>query len=239
MSAVIITQPSIIRTLADLRCYGRRGVVALEFAIMAPLLMVPLMFMYDAANGWMVWHRLTVAARSVAQISTLLAVNADGSNTLSHDQAWRASTAIYAAMPETLAAGAIYGVVMSEVLFSSPDSCNGVTCVANVAWSTTLLGSATRRACGAPLSAVPDSFPPSPGVLPQSAFQSAPVLVVDITYSFKPTLLGSLIGGIPMAWSAYLPVRSGTSDQTISYEDSSAQCPPPRGESPKPPKSNG
>ena len=237
MSAAIITDPSIIRTLARLSNRSRRGVVALEFAMMAPLLMVPLMFMYDAANGWMVWHRLTLAARSVAQISTLLAVNADGSNTLSHDQAWRASTAVYAALPETLVAGATYGVVMSEVLFTSPDKCNGVACVANVGWSTTILGSAPRRACGAPLSAVPDSFPPSPGVLPQSAFQSAPMLVVDVTYSFKPTLLGSLIGGIPMAWSAYLPVRSGTSDQTISYEDSNAQCPPP-GQSSKPPESD-
>lgn len=238
MGAAIITRPFIRRTLAGPRSYGRRGVVALEFAMMAPLLMLPLMFMYDAANGWMAWHRLTVAARSVAQISTLLAVNADGSNTLSHDQAWRASTAIYAAMPETLAAGATYGVVMSEVLFTSPDSCKGVACVANVGWSTTLLGSAPKRACNAPLYAIPDSSPPSPGGLPQSVFQSAPVLVVDITYSFKPTLLGSLIGGIPMAWSAYLPVRSGTSDQTISYDDPKAQCPPPKKKSPKPPKSD-
>ena len=236
MGAVIITQPSIMRTLASVGNRSRRGVVALEFAMMAPLLMVPLMFMYDAANGWMVWHRLTLAARSIAQISTLLAVNADGTNTLSHDQAWRASTAVYAAMPETLAAGATFGVVMSEVLFTSPDSCNGEACVANVGWSTTLLGSAPRRACGT-LSVVPDSFPPSPAVLPQSVFQPAPILVVDVTYSFKPTLLGSLIGGIPMAWSAYLPVRSGTSDQTISYDDPKAQCPPPR-QSAKAPKSD-
>ena len=227
MSAVIVTRPFILQILASLSDHSRRGVVALEFAIMAPLLMVPLMFMYDAANGWMVWHRLTLAARSVAQISTLLAVNADGSNTLSHDQAWRASTAVYAAMPETLAAGATYGVVMSEVFFTSPHSCNRDACVANVGWSTTLLGTAPRRACGT-LSVVPDSYPPSPAVLPQSAFQPAPILVVDVTYSFKPTLLGSLIGGIPMAWSAYLPVRSGTSDQTISYDDPKAQCPPPK-----------
>ena len=227
MSAVIINQPSIVRMLVGLRSRNRRGVVALEFAMMAPLLMLPLMFMYDAANGWMVWHRLTLAARSVAQISTLLAVNADGSNTLSYDQAWRASTAVYAAMPETLADGATYGVVMSEVLFTSPDSCNGTACVANVRWSTTLLGSAPRRACGT-LAVAPDSSPPSPAALPQSAFQSAPLLVVDVTYSFTPTLLGSLIGGIPMAWSAYLPVRSGISDQTISYDDPKAQCPPPK-----------
>lgn len=234
---MIVNRLAITPKLAGVRGRSRRGVAALEFALMAPLLTLPLMFMYDAANGWMVWHRLTVAARSVAQISTLLAVNADGSNTLSHDQAWRASTAVYAAMPETLVAGATYGVVMSEVLFTSPESCNGVACVANVSWSTTLLGSAPRRACGTPLSAVPDSFPPSPAVLPQSAFQSAPVLVVDVTYSFKPTLLGSFIGGIPMAWSAYLPVRSGTSDQTISYDDPQAQCPPPR-PPPKPPNSD-
>lgn len=133
----------------------QRGVAALEFALTAPLLLL-LMGMYDLANGWIAMQRLTAATRSVGQIATLLAVNADGSNSLSHDQAWRASTAIYAAMPELLAAGSVYGVAMSEVLFTSPPACAGTSCVANVAWSTLLLGVAPTRACGT-LTATDDS----------------------------------------------------------------------------------
>ena len=192
--------------------------------MMAPVLVFLLMFMYEAANGWMTWQRLTQASRSIAQIATLLAVNANGTSTLSYDQAWRASTAAYAAMPEMLSAGAAYGVVMTEVMFTAPDACGGTTCVATVAWSKTLLGVAPPRLCGT-LSAVGNTSPPSPATLPQDVFQAAPLLVVDVTYVFVPLFLGGLFGGIPMAWSAYLPVRSGTGDQSISYDDPKAQCP--------------
>ncbi len=225
MTAAVYDRPSAGSTPGGTRSLGRRGVAALEFAMMAPVLVLLLMFMYDTANGWITWQRLTQAARSVAQIATLLAVNANGTNTLSYDQAWRASTAAYAAMPEMLSPGAVYGVVMTEVLFTSPAACGGAMCVANVAWSKTLLGSVPRRLCGT-LSAVGNTAASSPAVLPQDAFQSAPVLVVDVTYSFRPLFLGSLVSSIPMAWSAYLPVRSGALDRTINYDDPQAQCLP-------------
>lgn len=72
-----------------------------------------LLSMYDITNGWLAWRRLTAAAQAVGQIATLLAVNADGTNSLTVDQAWRASTAVYASMPEMRVADARYGVTMS------------------------------------------------------------------------------------------------------------------------------
>ncbi len=223
MNVAVIDHPTAGSSPGRLRSLDRRGVAALEFAMMAPVLLIMLMFMYDAANGWITWQRLTQASRSVAQIATLMAVNADGTNTLSHDQAWRASTAVYAAMPETFAAGATYGVTMTEVLFTGSKVRNATVYVANVAWSKTLLGVAPRRLCGT-LSVTGNTAASSLSTLPQDAFQAAPLLVVDVTYTFNPLFLGSLIGAIPMAWSAYLPVRSGTLDQTISYEDPLAGC---------------
>lgn len=206
------------------RALDRRGVAALEFALTAPLLLL-LMGMYDLANGWIAMQRLTAATRSVGQIATLLAVNADGSNSLSHDQAWRASTAVYAAMPELLAAGSIHGVTMSEVVFTSGPDCAGTSCVANVAWSTLLLGTAPTRVCGT-LTATDDAAKPDPALLPKKTFlQAAPLLVVDVTRTFTPMFLGVFTGSIPLASSAYLPVRSGTLDQTIRYEDPDPQCP--------------
>ncbi len=205
---------------------SRRGVAALEFAISAPLLIVLMMSMYDAANGWLAWQRMAVAAQSVGQIATLVAVNADGTNSLSHDQAWRASTAVYAAMPELLAAGAKYGVTMTEVEFFTYDSCNTTSCTADVSWSTVLLGAVPPRLCGT-LAVVANQAPTGSSVLPENVFQAAPVLVVDVAYQFTPMFLGTLTGPIAMARSAYLPVRSGVQDQSISYDDVTAACPPP------------
>ena len=221
-----IASPARWSSLRRGRNASRRGVAALEFAISAPLLIVLMMSMYDAANGWLAWQRMAVAAQSVGQIATLVAVNADGTNSLSHDQAWRASTAVYAAMPELLAANARYGVTMTEVEFFTYDSCDTTSCTADVSWSTVLLGAVPPRQCGT-LAVVANEAATASSVLPANVFQAAPVLVVDVAYQFKPMFLGTLTGPISMARAAYLPVRSGVQDQSISYDDPTAACPPP------------
>ncbi len=203
---------------------ARRGVAALEFALASPMLILMLLSMYDIANGWLAWRRLTAAAQSVGQIATMLAVNADGTNSLTFDQAWRSSTAVYASMPEMLVTGARYGVTLSQVLFTSTSACNGAICAAHVDWSKAMLGVAAPRPCGA-LSATADDAAPGPTVMPQSAFQAAPVLVADVTYDFKPLFLGGVVGPISMARSSYFPARSGSSNQVITYSGPNAQCP--------------
>jgi len=217
-----------LRPWPSLRRYqnsSQRGVAALEFALLSPMLILMLMSMYDIANGWLTWRRMAAAAGSVGQIATMLAVNADGTNSLTYDLAWRASTAVYASMPQLLVPSARYGVILTEVQFSAPANCGKASCVASVAWSRALLGTgAAPRPCGV-LTAVADSAPPGPAVLAQSAFQAAPVLVVDVTYAFKPLFLGGVVGAIQMARSAYYPARSGSLDQTIAYLDPFFQCP--------------
>lgn len=89
-----------------------------------------------------------------------------------------------------------------------------------------MLGIAAPRPCGA-LSAVADDAAPGPTVMPQSSFQPAPILVVDVTYAFKPLFLGGVVGNIDMARSSYFPARSGSSNQLITYLDSNAQCAAP------------
>lgn len=205
---------------------ARRGVAALEFALASPMLILMLLSMYDIANGWLAWRRLTAAAQSVGQIATMLAVNADGTNSLTYDQAWRSSTAVYAAMPEMLVTGARYGVTLSQVLFTSASACNGTICAAHVDWSQAMLGVAAPRPCGAlSATATADDAAPGPTVMPESAFQAAPVLVADVTYAFKPLFLGGVVGPISMARSSYFPARSGSSNQAITYSGPNAQCP--------------
>lgn len=141
----------------------RRGTAALEFALLSPVLLVMLMSMYDISNAWLSWRRLTASSQAIGQIATLLAVNADGTNSLTPIQAWRASTAAYASMPALLAQNAQYGVTLSQVLFVSPAICHGALCAAYVGWSKGVLGGAAPRPCGY-LTPVADDAPPGPGL---------------------------------------------------------------------------
>ena len=206
-----------------------RGVAAVEFALTAPVLILLMAGMYDLSSGWITWRRLATAAFSIGQIATIIAVQPDSTSLLTYNDAWRASTAIYAAMPQTLVAGASYGVTLSEVVFSTDSSCPANTyCVAKVSWSAGLVGpDATRRPCTR-LNSVPDTAPSSLTTLPAAMFQSAPSLVVDVNYTFTPLFLQTLVGTIPMRFVQYFPSRSGTTNQFITYvnpNDPAAQCP--------------
>lgn len=211
----------------------RRGVAALEFALTVPALIFLLLGMYDLSSGWITSRRLTTAAFSVGQIATIRAVQPDSTNALSYDEAWKASTAAYAAMPQMAVSGAVYAVALSEIVFSADSSCPGGSCVATVKWSALLLGVGQKRACGT-MTVAPDTSAPDPTQLPADAFQPNPILVVDVTYTFTPLFLQSIIGTIPMRWMSYFPSRSGknsvfggTLDQVIKYDDPNnpgAQC---------------
>lgn len=203
--------------------------------------------MYDLANGWMTWSRLTTATFAIGQIATTLAVQLDATNLLTRADAWRASTAILAALPQLDQSpnfnqlpqfnngASQYSVVLSEVVFSQnpagPVSLNGTaappTYTGAVFWSAKILGTGAFRPCGK-ITSAGDANTPSLTTLPVDAFQANPILVVDTTYNFTPLFLQSFVGPIPMRWAAYLPSRSGTnnksivtgvSDMVIRYED--------------------
>jgi Flp pilus assembly protein TadG len=198
-----------------------RGVVALEFAIIAPALMAMGFGFFDIANGWIAWRHSTEVAQTIAEISTAYAVNPNGSNTLTQQQATVASTAIFAILPATQTMGSnLFGVVVSGVVFTpTANGCTtNCTYAANVAWSTVLQGSGTKRPCGK-LTGVADSATPSPTTIPSDLFSATSLIVVDVTYTYQPVFAEYVTGNFTIARSAYLPPRAGTVAQWIRYSD--------------------
>ena len=192
---------------------------------MAPAMVLVLSGMYDLASAWITSRRITTAVYSVGQIATTLSPQPDNSNALSYTDAWRASTAAYAAMPQLLAPGAVYSVTLTQVVFGENTSCPKGTCEARVKWSKTFLGTGAARLCGV-LNHVSDTTPASMATLPEDAFQAQPALLVDLSYTYNPLFLKTLIGPIPMHETAIFPVRIGNTNdlQTIKYVDAGAQC---------------
>ncbi len=216
---------SIRRGVAD-----RSGVAALEFGLLAPVLIVLVMGLYDTTNAVIAWWQLSAAAAATARIATTYAATPNNTNVLSTDQASTASTAVFAVIP-ALAHGpaSAFGVTISSVVMAPtvPGCTAGCTYVANTAWSLALQGIAVKRPCGQ-LAEVPDGTPSSVGTLPLDAFTASPLLVVDVTYDFTPMFTQVFGAGLVFMETAYLAMRTGSDAQWVRLtgpQAAQAQCP--------------
>lgn len=209
-----------------------RGVAALEFALLAPMLMMVSAGLYDLTTAFIAWKRVSLTAQAIAEIATIMAATTAGTNQLTLSQATTAASAIYAYLPATQSASApAFGVVMSSIVMQPTVSGCTTACTytANVAWSGTFQGSGTTRQCGT-LSFVADTAAPSPATLPTDAQGSSPLLVVDVNYTFYPLFYKFFTGPIPMKQSAYFSPRIGLADSWVQYEpggasDTTTICP--------------
>lgn len=189
----------------------RRGVAALEFALLAPALIVIMLSLYDVTSAVISWWQMSAAAGAIARITTNFAATTTNTNSVTIAQATTASTAVFALMPALATTPASrYGVAISSVVMTPtiPGCTRGCTYVANTAWSVGLQGSASKRPCGT-LSLVPDGQPASSTTLPADAFTSAPLVVVDITYDFAPLFTNLFGAGLRFMESAYMATRTG------------------------------
>jgi Flp pilus assembly protein TadG len=202
-----------MRTITD-----RRGVAALEFALIAPAMVVFAIGLFDLVDGTATWWHLTQAAQAIAQIATNSAANTNGTNSLTKQQGYAASTAAYPLVPQLASAKlADFGVTLSSVVFTPTvaNCTSGCTYTAAVAWSHTLLTGtlAAARACGVSLVQAANSAAPSSGTLPAR---------------FTPLFTTFIAGPIVMMRSAYLTPRAGDDTQWVRYTDptiSQPMCP--------------
>ena len=211
----------------------RRGVVAVEFALLAPVLIVLAMSLTDVTHALITLWRLSSAANAIARIATNLATtnnNIVSLNNLTTTQATTASTALFGVVPELISAPlSKYGVTISSIVITATvNGCtSNCTYVARTAWSTKLQGSSPIRPCGT-LASVPNGQPAAIGTLPVDAFTAAPLLVVDVTYNFVPVFTNLFGSGRHFMETAYMGTRiGGNADWTrlTGPNFALAQCP--------------
>lgn len=223
-------KPSPLRAAVRAFAACRRAVAALEFAILAPFLLAATLGLYDLATAFITWRRITVATQSIVEIATASAANADNTNSLTEEQAWTASTALFALLPQLRSEPpTAYSVVVSAVVFRPKDKQCARRCsyVANTAWSRTVQGVGPQRSCGQ-LADAPNGADPGPTTLPIDVFGPASLLVVDVTYSFRPLFSGLVWGDLRISRAAYFPPRTGSTGNWIRYAasaDAAVRCP--------------
>ena len=205
----------------------RRGSPALEFALVAPLMITLVMGGYDIATIVLTSRRLISAAQSAVEIGTELSVQPDQSTSLTPAQAYTASSAIYAYLP-ALATGqdtSVFSVTLSAVVFTvlPPGCTKGCAYAGATAWSVPMAGGqAVTRPCG-PVAQVAAGVPVTLTNIPTAGI-TAPtsVLVADVSYVYTPMFADFITGPLTLRKTAFLPPRLGAAGQYVEYDVANA-----------------
>jgi Flp pilus assembly protein TadG len=203
----------------------RRGMVALEFAMISPVLITMVLGTWDIARALIVWQETLAASEWIAFTAQTLAVQPDLSTDLSPHHATLAMTTFYGAMPKIrqgLYPG-VYSVTLSGVWFNTVA---GIV-TANLEWSVPLtvgtsppMISNVTRTCGNPITQVstwPGNQTNLQVVATQGVTLAPSIVVADVHYRYTPTFFNFLTGPVDF-WESYqLPNLSGAATQLLTY----------------------
>ena len=211
---------------------SRRGLAGLEFAVVAPFLVVVLLSLADLSRAIIVGRRLTVAAQETATIASTEAVQVSSLNILSAKQAYAATTAPFAIFPDWLPAQAstnnTFAITLSEVNFvASPKNCTATcTYAATVAWSVANpSGQPLLRPCGK-LGSVANSTAATLATLPAGAFGATSLFVADVSQVFQPLFTSVFLGTFTMQRTAYVSPRVNNAVTLLpGFAGASVICP--------------
>ena len=184
---------------------ARRGLAGLEFALVAPMLLMLLFGVVDLSRAILMIQRLTVAAASTATIASTMAVQASNLNTLTGQQVWQATTAPFAVFPNWRLGplpGA-FAITLSSVGFTAGSG----GYAAHVAWSAANpSGQAHLRSCST-LAQEPDDAPVSLGTLPAGDYGPTSILLADVSGVFVPAFTSVFVAPLTFTRSASVSPR--------------------------------
>jgi Flp pilus assembly protein TadG len=213
MRRIVLSSP--VRTRLD-----RRGSIAVEFAIIVPLMFTFIIAVYDLSKAMILYEEVDNASHTIPLSASILAVQADGSTTLTANQVQQALSAVYAEIPMIrggIATGTRSATMSSVIFLPNPSTCtSNCTYVPNVAWSVPYNDAnatgftSVKRACGALSQTVPSGGTSSSltSLRTASVTNPDPILVVDVHYRYTPMFLNFITGPIDFWSSGYWPVRS-------------------------------
>jgi len=207
----------------------KRGVAALEFAIVAPMVFAFVVGVIDITKAMILQEQVYEAAHTIPITASNLAVQPDHTTTLTVAQAQQSMSAIFAEIP-WLRGGIESGarsVTLTSVTFTLANaSCNPqtTTCayLAQVAWSVSYADpsgrypgnantfTAVTRACSNLTQVAPTAI--TPGNLTQlptaNVVNPDPILVADVHYQYTPMFLTFITGPVDFWASGYWSVRA-------------------------------
>ena len=195
-----------LRTTVSRFAGARRGIAALEFALVAPFLLALLFGSFELTRYINTTRQITNLADSVAQ---LFAQNTSGS--INDTDLHFAIDSTMVTFPNVLNDAHKQGiywyqdiyVAMSSVAFSPTVA----TCTSNCVYNAKVMWTTGSRPCSTNLTSAADTAPPSATTLPAGAFGPGSMIVVDVVYFYKPIVATSLLGVKTISRSTYFQPR--------------------------------
>jgi hypothetical protein len=202
---------------------ARHAVTAVEFALILPLMVILMLGSVETARLIIFMRRVTQVSNTIVELlAQTQAVNPNSADTVPWSVTYIdlhfAIDSTMVIFPQIFGDAALKGtswkndisISMASVCFSSSAStcttnpaCTTNCTYANVVWNS----GPNKRACGTPLTAVPDTSAPSPATLPTDVFGQGSIVVVDIVFNYTPIFGSGIFGTIPLKTSAYLAPR--------------------------------
>lgn len=168
--------------------HDKRGVAAVEFALILPLMLLLYLGTAELTQGIMASRKSTLVARA---LSDLVAQLAAGSNMTDAEatNVFNAATAIMAPFPTTT----LKMTVTSVEFVANSARANGYD--AKPRW-TIVRNGGTARQC-AVLSPVANTDAPASNKMPNGMYGSGSIIVADVSYTYDPPF-----GGAVLSWSS-------------------------------------
>jgi Flp pilus assembly protein TadG len=185
---------------------ARDAVVALEFGIIAPVMALLVIGVFDVAKAAILWEQVWAASRSISESAATLAIQPDGSAQLTEAQATQALSLVLADIPwlrEGIAtkgatssnAADTVSAVLTSVDYEIAAGCKSACAYqASVKWSKAYgfagfnTGSTVLRPCGsngAPfLSQTAPGTPPNLGTIPTHDAETLPLAGILVPDAF-------------------------------------------------------
>ena len=198
----------------------RKGVAAVEFAFLMPVMIIMYVGVVDVTRGVIASRKLDVLSRTISDLVS----QQPTSQTTSISTLSTIFTAASAVMQPYNTAGITLTVSAVDIKAKSNNTC----CDALVRWSYTQGG--TLRACTTPLTQVPNGTVPTPTNIPVAlitANQTAGygytsgltsyVIVADVAYTYKPIFFQAISWfSAGMHKTTYMVPRSASGPVTIA-----------------------
>jgi hypothetical protein len=205
----------------------------MEFAMISPLVITMVVGVFDVSKAMILRQEVINAAHSISLTASLVAVQGNGTTTLTQAQVQSVESVIFAEIP-WLRSGVESGttsVTLSGIVFSGlpSASCNPYTTCTGwipfVYWSVPYRPSNTygatfvypTRTCGPMASGVLNINSSQNTPLTVNNFMTTlrtggitypdPILVADVRYTYTPAFFRFITGSLSFVASAYWPVR--------------------------------
>jgi Flp pilus assembly protein TadG len=178
------------------------GVAAVEFALCAPIMMLLLLVGFDTARYIVAARRLAVVAATIGQ---MLSVSTTGQVAAADLQFYEDSTV--AIFPQVLQDSYQQGLTWSKDIGMTVSTVNFTGTSPSYQGLVNWTVGTNLRPCNVPMIATPDSASPSPTTLPTDVFGSGSLIVVDLSFRFRPTIATKLMNPLLIVRSFYVQPR--------------------------------